>query len=341
MKRIRAAMELSPASRPSRIDLVDILRGIAIAAMVVYHFSWDLSFYGFVPWDVDSDPGWRWFARLIAGSFLFLVGVSLELAHRKGIRWSPFFTRLAVLVVAAALVSVATYLTFPDAWIYFGILHCIAAASLIALPSVRAPLIVPIALSALFFALPFVVQFDVFDAPWLAWVGLGSLPPPPANDYEPIFPWVGCTFAGVAVARIALAVRPREAWSRFRARDGATRMIAWSGRQSLWIYLAHQPILFGLVGLVALGVPSQRAATDQERATFVAACVDRCTPLLGNRTSCRSICVCAADDIEEAGLWQRTVNQTLRPQDQDRIDQIVEACGLQIQGEPPNVSGRQ
>ena len=64
------------ARPPSRIDLVDVLRGVAIAAMVVYHFSWDLSFYRFVDWPVETGTGWRWFAHLIAGSFIVLVGAS-------------------------------------------------------------------------------------------------------------------------------------------------------------------------------------------------------------------------------------------------------------------------
>lgn len=325
-----------PAARSAgRIDLVDILRGIAILAMVAYHFSWDLSFYRLVAWPVEASPGWQWFARLIAGSFLTVVGVSLVLAHRTRIRWQSFLTRLAVIVAAAAAISVATYLVFPDAWIYFGILHCIAAASLLAVLSVRALLVVPIALAVLFFALPAVFRADLFNAPLLAWVGLGTLPPPPSNDYVPIFPWAGCTFAGVALGRLALMARPREAWAAFRARTRATRWLAWSGRQSLWIYLAHQPILLALLGLVALGMTPAPTATDQERASFLAACEARCTPLLGEQVACRSVCACAADNIEQAGLWKKTITQSLSAHDQARIDSIVEACGLEAQRAPP------
>lgn len=328
--------EPAAARRPSmRIDLVDVLRGVAIVAMVVYHLSWDLSFYGFVSWPVDQGTGWRWFAHLIAGSFILLVGVSLVLAHRTGYRWRSFFNRLALVVAAAAAVSLGTWLVFPDAWVYFGILHCIAAASLLAVLTVRAPLAVPIVLAIVFLAMPHLVRADVFNAPWLAWVGLGTLPPPRSNDYVPIFPWVGCTFAGVALARIALMVRTREAWARWQARDGASRAIAWSGRQSLWIYLAHQPILFGLVALLALGLQPHPQASDAERASFLDSCERQCAPLLGDPEECRAICSCSADNLEQAGLWERTITQSLSSADQTRVDAIVDSCGAQTRDALP------
>lgn len=324
-------MSSMSAARPSsRIDLVDVLRGIAIAAMVVYHFSWDLGFYTFVDWPVETSTGWRWFAHLIAGSFIVLVGVSLVLAHRHGIRWRTFFNRLALIVAAAIAVSVGSYLLFPEAWIYFGILHCIAAASLLALPAVRAHVAVPVLLAVAFFALPHVFRADVFNAAGLAWVGLGTLPPPPANDYVPVFPWVGCAYAGVALGRLALTLRSREAWAGWRARDPVSRAVAWSGRQSLWIYLAHQPILLALLGLLALGFPPQHTVNPADRASFLDACERQCAPMLGARQECQAICSCAADNIEQAGLWERTITQSLNATDQDRVDAIVDACGTQV-----------
>ena len=63
--------------------------------MAVYHFSWDLGHFGFHDMDVAGDLGWRIFARLIAGTFLFLVGASLVLAHGEGVRWRAFWRRVA------------------------------------------------------------------------------------------------------------------------------------------------------------------------------------------------------------------------------------------------------
>ena len=129
-----------------RFDGVDAARGAALVAMAVYHLGWDLSFLGLVVTDVIAHPVWRALGRATAASFLFLVGVGLVLGHGGGLRARAFLRRLAIVAGAAALVSVATRFAFPNDWVYFGILHCIAVASVIALPFVRAP--VPVTLAA-------------------------------------------------------------------------------------------------------------------------------------------------------------------------------------------------
>ena len=80
----------APVKRP-RLPVIDIARGVAIVAMVIYHLSWDLSYYGFIPVDVGYDPGWVFFARSILFSFMFLVGVGLVLGHGDGVRWKNFW----------------------------------------------------------------------------------------------------------------------------------------------------------------------------------------------------------------------------------------------------------
>jgi len=43
--------------RSLRIVAVDALRGLAIGAMIIYHFAWDLSYFGFISVDVAGDLG--------------------------------------------------------------------------------------------------------------------------------------------------------------------------------------------------------------------------------------------------------------------------------------------
>src|SRR5215203_855249 len=137
-----------------RIEAVDAARGAALLAMAVYHFSWDLSFFQLIDTPVGTDPAWMWFARCIAGSFLFLVGVSLVLGHGSGVRWRPFLKRLAIVAAAAAAITIATYFAFPQSYIFFGILHCVALSSVLALPFLRPPWWMVLAAAALLLAAP-------------------------------------------------------------------------------------------------------------------------------------------------------------------------------------------
>lgn len=228
-----------------RLVWLDVVRGVAILAMIVYHASFDLYFFRWVDWPVTSHPLWRAFAAGIASTFVFLVGVGLVVAHGRGVRWRRFGRRLLVLVAAAALVTAGTAYAMPEP-ITFGILHAIATFSVLALPFVFAPVPRTLGAAAVVFAVPSVWRSEVFEHPLLVPFGLAPVPPL-TFDYEPIFPWFGVTLLGVAVAR---AMRLPEG-SRAVMRPGP---VAWAGRNSLLIYLVHQPLLFGLLmGAARLG----------------------------------------------------------------------------------------
>ncbi|MET0746053.1 MAG: heparan-alpha-glucosaminide N-acetyltransferase, partial [Microvirga sp.] len=160
-----------------RWDAVDVARGVAVAAMVVYHFGWDLSFLKLIATDLIREPAWRWFARGIAGSFLALAGFGLALAHARAFRPRSFLTRLARIAGAAALVTAATYVVFPESYIFFGILHCIALSSVLALPFLRAPIWTAAAAAAVCFAAPLYARNPFWDHDWLDWLGLGIKEP--------------------------------------------------------------------------------------------------------------------------------------------------------------------
>jgi len=233
-----------------RVEAVDMARGAALAAMAVYHFSWDLSFYGLADIPVTSATGWIAFARMIAGSFLALVGVSLVLAARGGVNWRGYGRRLAQIVAAAAAITIATWFAFPGAFIFFGILHAVALFSVLALAFLRLPVVVTLACAALAFAAPSLLSGPLFDRSWLLWTGLGTVIPP-SNDYVPLFPWFGTTLTGLALGKIAENAGLWERLSSWRPDIAPARLAAFAGRHSLIVYLAHQPVLLALLGAVA------------------------------------------------------------------------------------------
>ena len=134
-----------------RLEAIDALRGLALLGMFAFHLIWDLGYFQLAPPDLPYEPGVMGFGHGVAASFLFLVGASLALASRHGVNRGAVWRRLLVISAAAAGVSAATYWLFPDSFIFFGILHCIALSSLLAWPLLRAPLwlVAAIALAAL------------------------------------------------------------------------------------------------------------------------------------------------------------------------------------------------
>ena len=244
------------AARP-RIALVDALRGCALAAMAIYHFFWDLGLLGLADFGVAENPFWIAFARATAASFLFLVGVSLVLGHGTGIRPRAFLRRLAMIVAAAALITVVSWYADPDGVIWFGILHCIALSSVLGLIFLRLPVMAVVIAAAICLAAPVFLTSSLFNSPFLLWLGLAT-EAPPSNDYNPMLPWFGLVLLGIAAGRTALARRPQSFWAQWQPRNALERGVAFIGRHSLAFYLLHQPVLIGLLWLVAraLGVPS-------------------------------------------------------------------------------------
>ncbi|MFE3837818.1 heparan-alpha-glucosaminide N-acetyltransferase [Pseudogemmobacter sonorensis] len=233
----------------NRLILIDLLRTLALAGMVAFHLTYDLDALGFIAPGTATSGFFWYFARIVAGSFIFLAGVGLWLSHGGGIRWRPFLLRLAKILAAAALVTVASHFALPGLTIFYGILHSIAVSSLVGLLFLRLSPAAMLVLAGLVFALPWFWSHPVFDG-WLIWTGLSGRVPATA-DYEPLFPWFAPFLAGMACAK---ALSLRGLWPRL-ALPGRRwlRLLAWPGRHSLTIYLIHQPVLIAaLLGLRAL-----------------------------------------------------------------------------------------
>ena len=238
--RATLAAMTDPVPANHRLIALDLARTLAIVCMVIFHFTFDLALFGIIPPDTMSQPFWYYFARAIAGTFLFLSGISLWLAHGQRIRWSAFWTRFAKVAGGAALVTLASIWFVPGGTIWFGILHAIAASSLLGLLALRLHWAVTLAVAAAIFAAAWGQRFAAFDPLWLVWTGLAESRPM-MGVYVPLIPWAAPALAGVAVAK-ALRI---DLW-RGQAATPALRALSFPGRHSLIIYLIHQPILIGL-----------------------------------------------------------------------------------------------
>lgn len=329
----RGTLVQRSANLKSRLEAIDLARGAALAAMAVYHFAWDLEFFGYAPPGMTAEGGWKLFARAIATSFLFLVGVSLWLAHGRGFRLKPFLKRLAMVAAAAAAISLVTWLVVPGGFIFFGILHQIALASVLGLPFLRLPVPLTLAAAVLVAAAPHFARHAFFDHPALWWVGLSSVNPR-SNDYVPLFPWFAAVLAGIAAARMADAVG---LFSRMAGRAFArwTRPVQLAGRHSLAVYLLHQPALIGSLWLASQVLPAAEAPRETQ---FTRACVAQCRETHG-ADFCGHYCVCVLEDLSAEGRFDEVYAGAPSAETSRRLQEIVSACTFDAELAVPGGDG--
>lgn len=311
--------EIATENRLPRIAAVDALRGVALAAMIVYHFAWNLSDLGIVAVDVRYDPGWTAFARTIAGTFIGLAGVSLVLATRRGLRRRPYLIRLAKIVAAAILISAGTFWFVPHAYVFFGILHLIAFASVAALPFIRLPAAIVLLAGIAVLALPFFFRSELFSAPLLWWVGL--TPRPPASiDYVPVFPWFALALFGVVIGRVLVDSGTESVFARWVPSNLLARLPVTAGRWSLLIYLVHIPVIVAVLTLFA--APDART----QAATFTRECVTSCRATGREPPVCEIYCGCVLTGIEEAGFLPKALAGRMTAEESNRWLVIVNQC---------------
>lgn len=230
----------------NRIDLLDLLRSLALVGMIAFHLSYDMLMFGLISASYASTDFFYFHARVVAGTFILTAGLGLYLAHASAIRWPSFWRRFSKIAAAAALVTIATKFAMPQAYVYFGILHAIALFSLLGLAVLRLSSLGSVLLAAAFISGSYWLRAPVFDLDLLRFVGLSGLPAY-TIDFEPIFPWFGIFLLGISLGQVG---QTHGLWVRL-SEIKSPAWATWAGRHSLPIYLIHQPILLGLVWTIA------------------------------------------------------------------------------------------
>ena len=243
-------------SGPARYPEIDLLRGIALLMMILFHTLFDLAFFRIAPIDI-SDGFWRYFAYATASLFLLIVGVSLSISHARAARrlqgWAlvqKFLIRGGGIFCCGLLVTVATWWYLQEGYVIFGILHLIGFA---------------VMLSPLFFR--FRIWNAVIGIAFIitGWI-LATIPGPmgllvfgihpltfQSVDYTPIFPWMGLVLIGLAIGEFAYpGGERRRALPEFPGR--VTAPLRFIGRHTLIVYLVHQPVILLILYLVT-GAP--------------------------------------------------------------------------------------
>ncbi len=249
-----------PSPSTPRYAAVDMLRGLAMVWMTLFHFSFDLQHFGYLQANFYGDPFWTLQRTAIVSLFVFCAGLGQAIAVQQGQAWARFWKRWCRIAGCALLVSAGSYFMFPGSFIYFGILHGMALMLIVVrLLSAVGWLLWPLGAAAL--ALPWLAlqlhaawpAAELLNGRALNWLGLISRKPI-TEDYAPLFPWAGVMCWGLACGQCVLSHQAAglARWSAALSEVVPLRGLGWLGRWSLSYYMLHQPVLIAAFSLLAL-----------------------------------------------------------------------------------------
>lgn len=246
-------------SRPYRRYLeIDFLRGVAILMMILFHFLFDLSLFKIAQVPIFTNPFWLLYRE--AGVFVFMAvsGFCLVLEHQNQIRWKLFWKRFIKLLLAGALITIATYYYNSSKTIWLGILQFFAFSSLLGLYFLRFEKL-NLVLGVLIIALGFIGNINEapnYIGPAFTWMGFGTMHLSSLEIF-PLIPFFGYVLVGIYMGKILI---PRKTMDYFLIsippQNPLTHFIAFFGKHSLLIYLIHQPILLAILYLWKGQIPS-------------------------------------------------------------------------------------
>ena len=251
-------MKVNKSKKP-RLHLIDEYRGFWIVNMIIYHGIWDLVYIFGCNWQwFKSDYAHIW-QQWGCWSFIFISGFCWQMSKHNLKRGLEVFG-------AGLLITAATLIFMPDSRVIFGVLTLLGSSMLLMIPcdvlfKKINPLLGAIASFALFlFVYPVNDRYLGFGAQRLvelpeAWYGnlfgtyLGFTQRGfYSTDYFSILPW----FFMYAVGYFTYSFFMKSAENR---KEAAAHILSksicpplgWVGRNSLIIYMLHQPVIYGVL----------------------------------------------------------------------------------------------
>lgn len=238
-----------------RIELLDELRGFAIIAMVFHHSFLDIGDIFALNWGYEMFNKLCIFQPIFWSIFIIISGICSRLSRNT-------IKRGAIVLGAGLIVTLVTAVFMPmfgmeGAEIYFGILSCLGCCMIITgilMPLIKKcnPILGMIITGALF-----LITYNISDRSLC--FGLINLPDALyqtnylmplgffntefySADYFAIFPWVFMFIFGAFIGKFAKEGKfPK--WTYKKHFKG----LAFIGKNSLWVYLAHQPVIYAIL----------------------------------------------------------------------------------------------
>lgn len=233
-----------------RFAEVDLIRGLAVVGMVIFHTIFDLDYLGLSGLPPESFPV-NILGKATAIAFVFLAGVSLHLSRSRQVLYGgrPVFIkylRRGLLLIFLGLLITAATLIYPgDGYVVFGVLHLIGLSTILSYPLLLRPKACLLA-AAMAISAGIYLESQPFHSLWLVWLGFvpcGFY----SLDFFPVFPWFGVVLTGIWAGSIAYPGYCRAFSLPAVSSIWIAGKVCFLGRHSLAIYMAHQPLIFGAI----------------------------------------------------------------------------------------------
>lgn len=235
------------ANFKSRIWELDALRGVCILCVIVVHFLFDLSFFGGLDLTL---PAWYVFLQEYGGAiFVVLSGVCVTLGS-KSVRRGLIVFACGMLITAVTYGMYRLGMSGMDVVVKFGVLHLLGVCMLVYPAFKKLPPATLTVLGLVIAITGYAIRGIIVPQHWLFPLGL-TYEGFTSSDYFPLFPQLGYFLIGAAIGKTAYREKRTFLPGAFQQTPVA-RFFCWCGRQSLFIYLLHQPIVYGLLELVLL-----------------------------------------------------------------------------------------
>lgn len=235
---------------------IDFVRGIAIIMMILFHLLYDLNFFNI--YKINLYSGYFLLFAYIGGTiFISLVGISLSLSYsrikrtfsKKQILFKNLLRGLKILGLGM-IITLVSWLYLKQGFIIFGVLHCIGLSIILSYPFLRLRYL------NLFFGIILILcgvilKNYIFNFYWLIWLGFTPYTFYTV-DYYPLLPWFGVVLVGLFLGNTFYPNYKRKIIIKDFSSIAPLRILTFLGRNSLIIYLLHQPILIGILYLFLL-----------------------------------------------------------------------------------------
>ena len=228
--------------KQQRIWELDALRGFCILCVIVLHFLYDLqAVFG---WQLMENPVIYTVMQYGGILFVLLSGLCATLG-RRSFRRGVFVFGCGMVITLVTVVMVKLGMMDESVVIWFGVLHLLGICMMVWPLFRRLPVWALLLLGLAMTAAGYWFETILVESRRLFPLGL-RYPGFATSDYFPLFPNLGWFLLGAVIGRTAYGEK-KSLLPDFPVKFAFLR---WCGTHSLWIYLLHQPVLYGLLMLL-------------------------------------------------------------------------------------------